>query len=117
MKRPATKAEKVHLSKVAALGCLCCAIDGRGWRPANIHHIREGYGMAQRAPHMETLPLCEGHHQGLLEPGKLAFHKDATAWRERYGAERQLVAAVNETIVKLDAANPGWWIERAREIA
>ncbi len=117
MKRPATKAEKLHLSKVAALGCICCAIDGRGWRPANIHHIREGYGMGQRAPHMETLPLCEGHHQGLRDCSKVAFHKSPIVWREWYGEERQLVAAVNATIAKLDAANPGWWIERAQEIA
>lgn len=117
MSRAATKAEKTHLSKVAAFGCLCCAIDGRGWQPANIHHIREGYGIGQRAPHTETLPLCEGHHQGLLDTTKLAFHRRPAEWRARYGQERELVAAINATIAKLDAANPGWWIDRARRIA
>lgn len=107
-----TTREQEHLTKVACLGCLCCRMDRRGVVPANIHHIREGYGLGQRASHFEVLPLCEGHHQGERYPrdaSKIAFHKDSETWRRKYGSERELVAFVNETIARLDRDNPGWW--------
>jgi hypothetical protein len=54
-------ADKRHLSRVAALGCIICRNGNLGDTPAEIHHIREGYGRGQRAPHTETLPLCPIH--------------------------------------------------------
>jgi hypothetical protein len=32
--------------------------------PAELHHPRAGVGMAQRASHMDVLPLCVEHHRG-----------------------------------------------------
>jgi hypothetical protein len=58
-RKPAkTAAERAHLGRVAALGCLLCQA------PAEVHHIREGQGMAQRASHWLTVPLCPEHHRG-----------------------------------------------------
>lgn len=62
-KRPAgkqqpTAAEREHMGRVAALGCLLCG------QPAEVHHIREGQGMAQRASNWLTVPLCPEHHRG-----------------------------------------------------
>lgn len=59
-----TKAEKRHLDRVAALGCILCRYLGYGETPAEIHHIREGQGGAQRSSHYLGVPLCPEHHRG-----------------------------------------------------
>lgn len=53
-----TTAESAHMDRVAELGCLLCG------QPAEIHHLREGQGMAQRASNWLTVPLCAEHHRG-----------------------------------------------------
>lgn len=53
-----TKAEREWLSRVAEMGCLICQA------PAEIHHIREGQGMSQRAANWLVVPLCPSHHRG-----------------------------------------------------
>lgn len=64
MTRAATAAEKRHMGRVAALGCILCDHLSLGATPAQVHHIREGQGMSQRASNFLTVPLCPGHHQG-----------------------------------------------------
>lgn len=54
----ATMAEAAHMGRVAALGCLLCGA------PAEVHHLREGQGMSQRASNWLTVPLCPEHHRG-----------------------------------------------------
>ena len=102
--------EKLHLNKVARIGCYCCRVDGLGEVPAMIHHIREGKGMGQRASHFETIPLCEGHHQGNWDTSKLAFHRSPRKWRERYGRESDIVKGINSVIESLDASDPNWYL-------
>ena len=58
------KAEKAHLSKVAALGCMVCRRMGYEGTPAEIHHPRRGTGLGQRASHYDAIPLCPEHHRG-----------------------------------------------------
>lgn len=58
--RPATAAEKRHMGRVSALPCACCGQSA----PSAVHHIRSGQGMAQRAAHWLTIPLCQSCHQG-----------------------------------------------------
>jgi hypothetical protein len=60
----ATKAEARYLSKVAGLGCALCWHLDRVETPAEIHHVREGQGMAQRASNWLGVPLCPEHHRG-----------------------------------------------------
>lgn len=95
-RRAPTKAEKAHMNRVAALGCIACRLEGIEDTPATLHHIREGYGRGQRAPHTEVLPLCPVHHQ-YGGPG-LAFHADPKAWRARYGSERELLERVYQEL-------------------
>ena len=38
------KADSLHLSRVAALGCIVCRNQNLGETPAEIHHIRTGQG-------------------------------------------------------------------------
>lgn len=56
--------ERLHMGRVAEIGCILCQHLGYGATPANVHHIREGAGMGQRSPHYLTVPLCPEHHQG-----------------------------------------------------
>lgn len=59
-----TQKEEKHLERVAALGCVICREIGVGYVPAEVHHIRTGQGMAQRAGHWLSLPLCPDCHRG-----------------------------------------------------
>lgn len=60
-----TSAEKRHLTKVASMYCvLCAALGQRNHAPVQVHHIREGQGMSQRASNFLTIPLCQDCHQG-----------------------------------------------------
>ena len=57
-------ATKRHKTRVAALGCILCRHLGYGQTPAQLHHVREGQGMSQRAADTLVIPLCPEHHQG-----------------------------------------------------
>lgn len=100
-RRPATPDEKAWMRRVRGLGCFCCRKETGQWVMPDLHHIREGYGAGERASHWEVLPLCEGHHQGNLDPvdpAKLAFHKASKTWKARYGTEVQLLQLVYEAL-------------------
>lgn len=84
------KAEKVHLERVAALGCLICR------RPAQIHHIREGQGIGQRASNFLVIPLCPEHHQD--GPAGVAFHASPRQFEMMYGTELVLLARTIELL-------------------
>ena len=64
MVRSKTKAERIHMDKVANLGCLVCRKEGNLYSPAELHHIRDVTltGLGQRAKHTEIIPLCVAHH-------------------------------------------------------
>jgi RecA-dependent nuclease len=57
-------AEQRHMARVAALGCILCRHLGYGETPAQVHHVREGQGVGQRANDFLTVPLCMEHHTG-----------------------------------------------------
>lgn len=84
-----TKAEKEHLSKVAEIGCIVCLNENYGQSPAEIHHIRSGQGMAQRASNYEAIPLCHAHHR--TGGYGIAFHAGSKVWQKRYGSEELLL--------------------------
>lgn len=90
-----TKSESIHLDKVASLGCIICRRNGLH-TPPQIHHIRAGQGMGQRASHYETIPLCYHHHQG--EHG--IHHMGTRAWEAKHGTERELLREVLELILE-----------------
>jgi len=95
MKRPATAAERKHMGRVAALGCILCDHLNLGTTPAQVHHIREGQGMSQRANNFLTIPLCPTHHTG--KPG---IHGLGTkAFERTYGVtELDLLAMTIERL-------------------
>ena len=53
-----------HMGRVAELGCVLCRHLGFDGTPAEVHHIRDGQGAAQRASDFLTVPLCPEHHRG-----------------------------------------------------
>lgn len=81
------KAEREHMGRVAALGCLLCGA------PAEVHHLREGQGMAQRASNWLTIPLCPYHHRG-----PRGVHGDRSALRAAKVTELDLLARVIERL-------------------
>lgn len=72
------------MANVAALGCIICKSE------AEVHHIRDGTGMAMRASHQETIPLCFRHHRGEQGIHTLGTRK----WEGVYGKQRDLLREV-----------------------
>ena len=91
MSRPTAK-ERRHLKRLVALGCVVCRNSHRGPTPAQVHHIRKGQGIAQRAGHFLTIPLCPYHHTD-GDYGE-AFHDGREAWEAKYGSELELLDQV-----------------------
>ena len=89
-----TKAEKLHMSKVAELGCIACRKLGYLDTPAELHHIRDSVGLGQRSSHLEVIPLCPSHHR--LMPD--AIHQSKVNFIERFGSERELLEEVLDEI-------------------
>ncbi len=76
-------AEKRHMSKVAALGCLVCD------SPANVHHIRT----ERIKSDFLIVPLCREHHQG-----DFSIHNSKEQFTNIYGSELQLLAKTLERL-------------------
>lgn len=51
--------ESRYMGMVAKLPCACCGAYG-----VEVHHVREGQGMSQRASNFLTVPLCPDCHRG-----------------------------------------------------
>ena len=91
-----TSAERRHLSKVAALGCIVCRRQGYGESPAEIHHPRSLAGMGQKAPHSHAIPLCPPHHR--TGGHGVAIHAGQRTWESIYGTELELLEEVRRLI-------------------
>lgn len=99
-------AEKKHMDKVAQLGCIVCRNLGFPGTPPQIHHIRTGMGMGQRASNYRVIPLCMDHHltggKGVALHADRKTHKDPEryppTWVDIYGTEEELLAQVLELI-------------------
>lgn len=91
----ATKAEKLHMSQVAALGCrVCCNEFGLHSEP-ELHHIGNGI-MGKRARNLEVIGLCFLHHRG----GGIgvAIHAGRKSFEDNFGTERELLAQTLELL-------------------
>jgi hypothetical protein len=96
-----TLAEKEYMGRVAALGCYLCNHLGHGHVPAQVHHVREGQGMAQRASNWLTVPLCERHHANYSVDG---WHGQRKAWKLAGKDEMDALAWTIEQLNK----EPDW---------
>lgn len=89
-------AERLHLSRVASLGCIVCRITFGEFTPAEIHHPRAGMGMSQRASHFDSIPLCHVHHR--TGGYGLAIHSGQKTWEAKFGTETELLDKVRELL-------------------
>lgn len=85
-------AERQHLNRLAALGCIACRHIGYSDTPAEIHHVRAGVGKGLRASHYEAIPLCPPHHRGTAGLKVPSIHGSKNAFIETFGTERDLLA-------------------------
>ena len=71
-----TKADRIRYGKLVEMGCILCRHLGTPGTPPEIHHLRDGHGMSQRAPNNLTIGLCAWHHrskEGFHGMGKRGF--------------------------------------------
>ncbi|TNV22848.1 hypothetical protein FH968_02060 [Buttiauxella sp. B2] len=87
------KAEREHLSRIASTGCIVCRNLGYGETPAEIHHVRSGQGMSQRADNYSSIPLCHPHHR--TGGHGVAIHAGKRTWESNFGTERSLLKQMN----------------------
>jgi Zn finger protein HypA/HybF involved in hydrogenase expression len=84
-----SKKERIWMARVADLPCACCGQEG-----VQLHHIREGQGMAQRASNFLVVPLCPDCHTG-----QLGVHGDKTMMRIKKLTELDMLASTIEALV------------------
>ena len=106
MKKSRTREEKRWLDDVSSLGCVACRNAGYGYSPAEIHHIRAGNGMAQRASDFEVIPLCPRHHSAQYSTG---FHAAPDSWQAEHGKEADLLAQIQREVGHLRCQRIGGW--------
>ncbi|MDR3445972.1 hypothetical protein [Dyella sp.] len=77
-----TTSEKRHMARVAQLTCGLCGATG-----VQVHHIRAGQGMSERASDFLTVPVCPSCHTG-----PKGIHGDKTMLRIKKWDELDLLA-------------------------
>jgi len=92
-KKKPTPAERKHMGAIASMDCACCGFTG----PSEVHHIREGSGMAQRSSSWLTIPLCRTCHGQDL--GGHGVHGDKSMMRIMELTELDMLAATIEKLV------------------
>jgi hypothetical protein len=91
-----TKAEKQRFQRMVDLGCIICLRGGWGHSQPEIHHIRKGQGVGQRASHDKTIPLCPAHHR--TGGYGVAIHAGQKAFENKFGDEHFLLEYTNQLI-------------------
>jgi len=107
MKRtpPAAKsrAYKARSKRIHNTPCMVCHKYGmEQLSPTAEHHWIMGRFKGTRTPDEEMLPVCEGHHQGLLDTSKIAIHKEPGKWREEYGRDYDWLKYANDLIAEFN---------------
>jgi hypothetical protein len=90
------KAEKQRFQKLVDLGCIICLRGGWGYSQPEIHHIRKGQGIGQRASSEKTIPLCPAHHR--TGGYSIAIHAGQKAFENKFGDEQFLLEYTNQLI-------------------
>lgn len=84
-----TSSEREYMGRVAELSCCLC-----GAHSVEVHHIRAGQGMGQRASNYLTVPLCARCHRG-----PQGVHGDKSMLRIHKVTEMDLLAKTVERLV------------------
>ncbi len=81
-----TYAEKIHMQKVAELGCIACRKLGYYGTPAELHHIQSGM-LGKKSDNFSVIPLCPYHHRTSLE----SYHQRPIWFTETFGTQTELL--------------------------
>lgn len=91
-----------YLAAVRVLPCVICASWGYAQTsPTQAHHPICGRGGSLKTPDVAAIPLCEGHHQGDFDAGKIAIHRDRAAWVDAYGPDTDYIAPTQDRLAHL----------------
>ena len=91
-----TRREKVHNTP-----CMVCHKHKMVQKSRTAeHHWIMGRYSGNRSPDEETLPVCEGHHQGFRDTSKIAIHKDPAKWEAEYGRDKDWLEYANDLIAE-----------------
>lgn len=83
--------ERLHLKRVAELGCIACFKLGYRTAPAEIHHVRR---FGSKRDHMKVIGLCPHHHRTSLE----SYHLNPKWFTENIGSQEELLKQTNEML-------------------
>lgn len=100
MASKANTAEREHMERVRALGCIIGLLFGRRscCRKIEVHHLT-GAGMGKRASHYDTIPLCFSHHSAQTGlPFGYAVHKGTRTFEIKFGTQRELLEEVRRRL-------------------
>lgn len=87
-----TAVERMHMGRVAEIGCIACLNLGYRGSLAEIHHVRALAGAGQRSSNFHTIGLCPNHHR--LGGSGVAFHAGKISFERNHGTELQLLGQV-----------------------
>ena len=83
--------ERIHLKRVAELGCIACRKLGYYGTPAEIHHVRR---FGEKRNHVNVIPLCPHHHRTSNE----SYHLNPKWFAETFGSQIELLQEINENV-------------------
>ena len=87
--RAPNKAERAHIERVVALGCIVCRMIGYGYKEAECHHV---YSRTRLDTHYQVLGLCMEHHRGGFDkPPYISRHPFKKRFISAYGSEESLL--------------------------
>lgn len=92
-----TKAEKLWMDDITAIGCVVCYLMGYRSTPGAVHHLLRG---GRRIGHLSTICLCDpGHHQNpSAGSGKIPRHPGKLRFEREYGTEESLLKRTKELV-------------------
>jgi hypothetical protein len=96
-----TKDERKHYARIADIGCIVCIIDGNGYSPCEIHHIRTGAGMGKKSHWSKAIGLCPNHHR--LGGYGVAIHAGIEGFEQAIGMSE--VELLNKQLNLLNGTN------------
>ena len=98
-KPPKPTKNPAHIQRVRQLPCCICSEYGEPQlSPTQAHHCIHGRYSQSKASDDKAIPLCEGHHQGLLDTSKVALHQHPTRWKRLYGEDHSWLPWVAERV-------------------
>ena len=90
---------KAHMARVAQLPCVICVQHGyHQTSRTTVHHVICGRFSTHKSSDFDTIPLCEGHHQGMFDTSKTAIHRGKQTWVELYGPDTDYLPVVADML-------------------